>query len=178
MGAPMARNLLKGGHTVTVFARRPEAMAPLIDLGAAGASSPAEVASQSDVTITMVIDTRAVEEVTLGARGIIEGARPGSVVVDHSTIDPDGARRVASALKARGIDMLDAPVSGGAPSPKPARCRSWRAATRPCSSASGRSSSVTERRSSTSVRAAPDRSPRPATRSAPSSTRSALPRRC
>jgi 2-hydroxy-3-oxopropionate reductase len=114
MGAPMARNLLKGGHTVTVFARRREAMAPIVDAGAAGASSPADVASKSDVTITMVIDTRAVEEITLGSRGILEGARPGSVVVDHSTIDPDGARRVARALKARGIDMLDAPVSGGA----------------------------------------------------------------
>ena len=59
MGTPIARNLLKGGHTVTVFARRAEAMAPLIALGAGGASSPAEVASVSDVTITMVIDTRA-----------------------------------------------------------------------------------------------------------------------
>ncbi len=110
----MARRLLKAGHTVTVFARRSEAMVPLTDLGAASASSPAEVASRSDVTITMVIDTRAVEEVSLGARGIIEGAKPGSVVVDHSTIDPNGARRVALALKARAIDMLDAPVSGGA----------------------------------------------------------------
>jgi 2-hydroxy-3-oxopropionate reductase len=114
MGAPMARNLLKGGHSVTVFARRAEAMAPLIAAGAAGASSPADLASRCDVTITMVIDTHAVEEVALGSRGIIEGAKPGSVVVDHSTIDPDGARRVASALKARAIDMIDAPVSGGA----------------------------------------------------------------
>ena len=113
MGTPMARNLLKGGHRVTVFARRREAMAPLIGAGAAGASSPAEVASKSDVTITMVIDTAAVEEVALGPRGIIEGAHAGSVVVDHSTIDPDGARRIASALKSRAIDMLDAPVSGG-----------------------------------------------------------------
>jgi 2-hydroxy-3-oxopropionate reductase len=113
MGTPIARNLLKRGHNVTVFARRAEAMAPLIGAGAAGASSPAEVASKSDVTITMVIDTAAVEEVALGPRGIIEGARAGSVVVDHSTIDPDGARRIASALRLRAIDMLDAPVSGG-----------------------------------------------------------------
>jgi 2-hydroxy-3-oxopropionate reductase len=113
MGAPMARNLLRGGHRVTVFARRAEAMTPLIEAGAGGASSPAEVASRSDVTITMVIDTRAVEEVVLGPRGIIEKAKPGSVVVDHSTIDPEGARRIASALKARTIDMIDAPVSGG-----------------------------------------------------------------
>lgn len=114
MGAPMARNLLKAGHTVTVFARRAEAMKPLISAGASGAASPAEVASRSDVMMTMVIDTHAVEEVALGPRGIIEGAKPGAVVVDHSTIDPDGARRIASALKARAIDMIDAPVSGGA----------------------------------------------------------------
>ena len=114
MGVPMARRLLSAGHSVTVFARRQEAMAPLITAGATGASSPAETASNSDVTITMVIDTAAVEDVALGPRGIIEGARDGSVVVDHSTIDPDGARRIASALKSRAIDMLDAPVSGGA----------------------------------------------------------------
>jgi 2-hydroxy-3-oxopropionate reductase len=113
MGTPMARNLLKGGHRVTVFARRAETMAPLVAAGATAAASPAEAAARSDVTVTMVIDTRAVEEVALGPRGIIEGAKPGSVVVDHSTIDPDGARRIAAALKARGIEMIDAPVSGG-----------------------------------------------------------------
>lgn len=114
MGAPMARNLLKGGHTVTVYARRAEAMEPIVNEGAYAAASPADVASRSDVTITMVIDTRAVEEVTLGPGGIVEGAQPGSVVVDHSTIDPDGARRIAAALESRGVQMLDAPVSGGA----------------------------------------------------------------
>lgn len=114
MGAPMARNLLKGGHTVTVYARRAEAMQPILDAGAAAAASPAEVASRSDVTITMVIDTRAVEDVVLGPHGIIHAAKPGSVVVDHSTIDPDGARHVASRLESRSVHMLDAPVSGGA----------------------------------------------------------------
>ena len=114
MGAPMARNLLKGGHSVTVFARRQDAMAPLIRAGADGAGSPADVAAKTDVIITMVTDTSAVEEVTLGPRGIIEGSKPGTIVVDHSTIDPEGARRVASILKARGIEMIDAPVSGGA----------------------------------------------------------------
>ena len=114
MGAPMARNLLKGGHSVTVFARRQDAMAPLIRAGADSAGSPADVAAKTDVIITMVTDTSAVEEVTLGPRGIIEGSKPGTIVVDHSTIDPDGARRVASILKTRGIEMIDAPVSGGA----------------------------------------------------------------
>jgi 2-hydroxy-3-oxopropionate reductase len=88
-------------------------MTPLVDAGARGASSPAEVASLSDVTITMVLNTAAVEAVILGPRGVIEGARAGSVAIDHSTIEPDGARRIASALRARGVDMLDAPVSGG-----------------------------------------------------------------
>jgi 3-hydroxyisobutyrate dehydrogenase-like beta-hydroxyacid dehydrogenase len=114
MGAPIARNLLKGGHRVTVFARRQESMAPLIRAGADGAASPADVAANTDVIITMVIDTSAVEEVTLGPRGVIEGSKPGTIVVDHSTIDPDGARRVASLLNTRGIQMIDAPVSGGA----------------------------------------------------------------
>jgi 2-hydroxy-3-oxopropionate reductase len=114
MGAPIARNLLKRGHLVTVFARRSEAMSPLVDAGAAAAPSPAAVASESDVTIIVVMDTRAVEEVALGTHGIIEGAKAGSVVVDHSTIDPDGARRIASALAVRGVHMIDAPVSGGA----------------------------------------------------------------
>jgi 2-hydroxy-3-oxopropionate reductase len=114
MGGPIARNLLRGGHHVTVFARRAEATLPLVDAGAIAASSPADVASSSDITIIVVMDTRAVEEVALGPRGVIEGARAGSVAVDHSTIDPDGARRIASALKARGVDMIDAPVSGGA----------------------------------------------------------------
>jgi len=114
MGAPIARNLLKGGHSVTVFARRQDAMAPLIRAGADGAGTPADVAAKSDVIITMVTDTSAVEEVAIGPRGIIEGSKPGTIVVDHSTIDPDGARRVASILKTRGIEMIDAPVSGGA----------------------------------------------------------------
>lgn len=114
MGVPMAGNLVKRGHAVTVWARRPEAMAPLVAMGAAAASSPADVASRSDMTITMVTDSRAVEEVTLGERGIAHGARPGMLAVDHSTIEPDVARRIAGALAARGVDMLDAPVSGGA----------------------------------------------------------------
>ena len=114
MGTPMARNLLKSGHEVTVFARRAEAMAPLAAAGARTSASPAEAAAVSDVIITMVLDTRAVESVVLGPGGIIEGARSGSIVVDHSTIEPEGARKVAATLQSRGIEMLDAPVSGGA----------------------------------------------------------------
>jgi 2-hydroxy-3-oxopropionate reductase len=114
MGAPIARNLLKQGHSVTVYARRAEAMSSLVALGARAGASPAQVASLSDVTITMVTDASAVEAVALGAGGVVEGATGGSVMIDHSTIDPDAARRIAAALQARGIHMLDAPVSGGA----------------------------------------------------------------
>lgn len=114
MGAPMARNLLKGGHRVTVYARRPEQMKPIADLGARTASSPADVAASSEVTVVVVTDAAAVESVTLGANGIVAGALPATTVIDHSTIDPASARRISAALEARGIDMLDAPVSGGA----------------------------------------------------------------
>ena len=113
MGAPMAGNLLKAGHSLAVYARRAEAMAPLAALGATACGSPAEVAAASEVVFTMVTATSDVEQVCLGSGGIIEGAGPGSVVIDHSTISPAGTRRIAARLKERGIDLLDAPVSGG-----------------------------------------------------------------
>ena len=114
MGVPMASNLLKHGYPLTVWARRPEAMAPLVAAGAAAGTSPADVAAKSDITLTMVTDGRAVEEVMLGENGILYGSRPGTLAIDHSTIAPDTARLIAAALSARGIDLLDAPVSGGA----------------------------------------------------------------
>ena len=113
MGTPMARNLLTRGHQLTVWARRPEAMAPLLTAGAKAGESAAHVAATSEIILTMVTDTRAVEEVVLGERGIARGARPGAVVIDHSTIDPAGARRIAGELGTLGVEMLDAPVSGG-----------------------------------------------------------------
>ncbi|HVQ13377.1 MAG TPA: NAD(P)-dependent oxidoreductase [Vicinamibacterales bacterium] len=113
MGAPMVRNLLKHGHAVTVWARRREAMTPLLEGGATAGESATHVAATSDVVFTMVTDTRAVEEVILGAGGVASGARAGALVIDHSTIDPAGARRIASELQRKGIEMLDAPVSGG-----------------------------------------------------------------
>lgn len=113
MGAPMAANLLKAGFPVTVWNRTPSRMAPLLELGAAGAGSPAEAAAVSSITISCVTSSPDVEAVTLGPGGIIEGAAPGSVHIDCSTIAPETARQVAAALSARGIAMLDAPVSGG-----------------------------------------------------------------
>jgi 2-hydroxy-3-oxopropionate reductase len=113
MGAPMALNLLKRGHQVTVWARRPDATAPLVAAGAVAGESAEQVAAAADVVMTMVTDGRAVEEVTLGRQGVASGARKGALVVDHSTIAPADARRIAGELGARGVEMLDAPVSGG-----------------------------------------------------------------
>ena len=113
MGGPMVRNLLKHDHAVTVWARRRDAMTPLLAAGAAAGESASHVAATSAVVITMVTDTRAVEDVILRDGGIASGAQPGSLVIDHSTIDPAGARRIASELQRQGIEMLDAPVSGG-----------------------------------------------------------------
>jgi 2-hydroxy-3-oxopropionate reductase len=113
MGAPIAARLITRGYALVVWARRPDAMARLLAMGAQPGESPADVAAQCEIVITMVTDTRAVEEVALGERGVIRGARPGALMIDHSTIAPDAARQVAAELESRGIDMLDAPVSGG-----------------------------------------------------------------
>ena len=113
MGRPMALNLHKAGHTVFVHARRPESMAPLAQAGCNGCATMAEAAAQADVTIIMVSDTHDVKQVLFAEGGVAAGAKPGSVVVDMSTISPTATRRYAIDLQARGIDMLDAPVSGG-----------------------------------------------------------------
>jgi 2-hydroxy-3-oxopropionate reductase len=113
MGGPMARRLLDAGHRVAVFARRAEAMEPLVRCGAGACASPMEVAARSDVVFTMVTDTGAVEDVALGDRGVVHGSRAGAILIDHSTISPSGSRRIAAALAAKGVAMLDAPVSGG-----------------------------------------------------------------
>lgn len=113
MGRPQALNLVKAGHRLAVYARRSQAMQPLKDAGATGCASPAEVAEQSEITFIMVSDTPDVEQVVLGPNGVIHGAKPGSIVVDMSTISPTAAKSIAMDLAAKNIEMLDAPVSGG-----------------------------------------------------------------
>src|SRR2546425_6359384 len=113
MGRPMAGHLVDAGYAVTVWNRTREKVAALVERGAAAAESPREVASRSDITITMVADTPDVLEVILGSNGVLSGARPGSVVVDMSTISPVATREIARKLAERGVEMLDAPVSGG-----------------------------------------------------------------
>ena len=113
MGKPMAINLQKAGHTVFVHGRRPETMTPPLEAGCAGCASIAEAAAQADIIIVMVSDTPDVEQVLFDDNVVIHAARPGSVVVDMSTISPTATRHMADKLRARGIEMLDAPVSGG-----------------------------------------------------------------
>lgn len=114
MGRPMAQHLANGGHTLHLWARRPETLAPFREMaGARFHATPADLASDVDVVFTMVADGPDVETVILGPDGILEGARPGLVVVDMSTISPDTARQIAMRLAVRKIDFVDAPVSGG-----------------------------------------------------------------
>lgn len=113
MGRPMALNLRRAGHMLWVYGRRPETMQPLAAAGATAGSSPKDVAANADVVFLCVSDTPDVEQVILGQDGLIHGVRPGSVVVDMSTISPAATRAFAAELKNRGADMLDAPVSGG-----------------------------------------------------------------
>ncbi len=113
MGRPMALNLVRAGHELSVYARRAQAAQPLLDAGARCCPSPAEVAAAAQVIFAMVTTGDDVEDIAFGQRGILEGARPGSVLVVTSTIAPAQARAIGERLAAHGIEMLDAPVSGG-----------------------------------------------------------------
>lgn len=113
MGAAMAANLLKAGFEVTVHNRSRKREEPLKAAGAAGADSPAQAAENAEIIIICVSDTPVVEAVVLGDSGIIKGAKPGSLVVDMSTISPQATREIGAVLAGKGVAMLDAPVSGG-----------------------------------------------------------------
>ncbi len=113
MGKSIARNILNGGYPLTVHNRSRQAVQELVKEGAEEAFSPREVAERSDVVFTNLPDSPDVEMVILGEDGIIEGCREGMVFVDNSTIKPETARRIATALAERGVAALDAPVSGG-----------------------------------------------------------------
>jgi 3-hydroxyisobutyrate dehydrogenase len=113
MGAPMARRLVEAGHEVTVHNRTRAREEPLAAAGAQRAASPREAATGAEAVITIVSDTPDVEAVLLGPDGVAEGAGPGTVVVDMSTISPDATRVLAGTLAERGVTLLDAPCSGG-----------------------------------------------------------------
>ncbi len=113
MGRPMALNLIKGGHQVTVWSRRQVSMAPLLEAGALAAVNPAAVAEASEVVFSMVADAPDVRAVMLGVDGVARGASAGLIAVDMSTIPPAAAKGIAKDLASHGIAFLDAPVSGG-----------------------------------------------------------------
>ncbi|MFP3121937.1 2-hydroxy-3-oxopropionate reductase [Ectobacillus funiculus] len=115
MGRPMSKNILKAGYEVIIYSRTQSTIDELTAAGAIVACSPKEVAQESDVIITMLPNSPEVEEVILGENGIIEGAKAGAVVIDMSSIAPLVSREISQVLEERGIEMLDAPVSGGEP---------------------------------------------------------------
>jgi 2-hydroxy-3-oxopropionate reductase len=115
MGKPMSKNLLKAGHSVVVFDVAPAPVADVVAAGGTAAKSSKEAASQADVIITMLPDGPEVEAAVLGPGGILEGAAKGSTVVDMSSISPVVAQKVGAACAAKGVEFLDAPVSGGEP---------------------------------------------------------------
>lgn len=114
MGKPMAKNLLKAGHDLIVLSTN-KAAAELVSTGAKSAATPRDVAAQSEILITMLPNSPQVKDVLLGKDGVIEGAKPGTIVADMSSIAPLVAQECAGKLAEKQIDMLDAPVSGGEP---------------------------------------------------------------
>ena len=120
MGRPMLRNLLKAGHTVIAYGRTPATLDSVVADGAQRGASNADVGARAEIIITMLPDGPEVEEVVLGANGILSGAKPGllstrPLIIDMSSISPLVSQRIAAACDAKGVDFLDAPVSGGEP---------------------------------------------------------------
>jgi len=113
MGAPMAQNLLKAGHALTVFDLVPAAVKMLADSGAKAAASAAEAVKDAQVVITMLPASKHVEGLYLGDDGLLQAIAPGTLVLECSTIAPESARKVSAAAAGKGIRMIDAPVSGG-----------------------------------------------------------------
>src|SRR5271169_3254226 len=113
MGKPMGRNLLKAGFPLVVWNRSKARADELVSEGARLGAKPREVAALADVLITIVSDPPAVEEILWGADGALDGLRRGSTLIDSSTISPDLARRAAAACAEKGVEYLDAPVTGG-----------------------------------------------------------------
>lgn len=110
MGGPMALNVLKGGHKLSVYDLNPQAVDALVKAGATAASSPREVGAASDIVVTMLPEPRHVEEAVLGPNGVAAGLKPGGIVVDMSTIDPQTSVRVGDELRRLGFDLVDSPV--------------------------------------------------------------------
>jgi 2-hydroxy-3-oxopropionate reductase len=118
MGKPMAMNLLKAGHSLTVYDIRPEPVEEVVAAGAKADKSAKDVAAQSEIVITMLPNSPDVKKAVLGKDGVLEGAKPGLILIDMSSIAPMVSKDVADEAKKQGVEMLDAPVSGGEPKAK------------------------------------------------------------
>ncbi|MDR1862293.1 MAG: 2-hydroxy-3-oxopropionate reductase [Treponema sp.] len=115
MGKPMAKNLLKAGHELVVFDVNKENVDNVVGAGAKAALSAADAASQAPVIITMLPNSPHVKTVVTGEKGILQGAKPGAILIDMSSIAPLASQEVEKACAAKGVKMIDAPVSGGEP---------------------------------------------------------------
>jgi 2-hydroxy-3-oxopropionate reductase len=115
MGKPMARNLIKAGHQLSVYDIVSDNVKELVASGAIACQSAKDVASRSEATITMVPDGPEVEAAIMGSDGALQGAQPGALIIDMSSISPIVSQKVGAACSAQGVDFLDAPVSGGEP---------------------------------------------------------------
>jgi len=114
-GGPMARRIVESGIPTTLWARRPESLEQFADTSACIADSPATLGAASDLVCVCVVNDAGVEEVLTGEDGVLSGMAPGGVIAIHSTVHPDTCLRLAQEASARGIDLVDAPVSGGGP---------------------------------------------------------------
>ncbi len=121
MGFSMADNLLKAGYELVVHNRNPARAAELAGRGAVACTTPAEVAARSDAVVVMVKADKDVEEVVVGRHGLVEGAGPGLIILNGTTILPSTSRRLAAAAAEHGVDMLDCPVTGSAPQARDAK---------------------------------------------------------
>lgn len=115
MGKPMARNLLKAGYELYVYDLNAQAVEELAAAGARPAAGAGEVAEKCDIVMTMLPNSPQVKDVVLSPDGVLEHIRPGAVLIDMSSINPIASREIAAELEKKGVDMLDAPVSGGEP---------------------------------------------------------------
>ena len=115
MGRPMLNNLLKAGHKVVAYTRNAEILDACVSGGAERAASNKEVGERASIIFTMLPDGPEVEAVVLGAGGVLEGCKPGSLIIDMSSINPLVSQKIAAACAAKGVDFADAPVSGGEP---------------------------------------------------------------
>jgi 2-hydroxy-3-oxopropionate reductase len=115
MGKPMAMNLLKAGYSLTVYDIRSEPVKEVVAAGAAEGTSSKDVAEKSEVVITMLPNSPEVKEAVLGKDGVLDGAKPGMILIDMSSIAPLVSKEVCGKLAEKGVEMLDAPVSGGEP---------------------------------------------------------------